>query len=141
MKTILVAVLAVACWGQTTPGSTPSAYSAIVKDARTHIKEVDAAKFQRLRQRHPELILIDVREDQEWSEGHAAGSIHISKGLIEHDIEAAVPQKDKYIVLYCHSGARSALAAENLGRMGYTNVYSLEGGLRGYEAAGLPIEK
>jgi rhodanese-related sulfurtransferase len=142
MKTLLLATLAFACWGQSAaPAPSNTGYRALVEEAKAHVKQVDLQKFRELRQARAELVLIDVRETEEWVKGHAAGALHISKGMLEHDIEAAVPQKDKFIVLYCHSGARSALAAENLDRMGYSNVYSLDGGLTAYEAAGLAIEK
>jgi rhodanese-related sulfurtransferase len=140
MKTLLFAAVAAVCFGQSAgPGNT--GYRTLVQEAKAHIKQVDLQRFRELRQAHPELVLIDVRETEEWINGHAAGALHISKGMLEHDIEAAVPQKDKFIVLYCHSGARSALAAENLERMGYSNVYSLDGGLTAYQAAGLGVEK
>ena len=133
MKAILfAAALAGMCLGG--PQSQPvadSAYHAIVQDAKAHVKQVDVEKFRALREAHPDLMFIDVRESEEWAKGHAAGALHISKGMIEHDIEAKVANKQALIVVYCHSGARSALAAENLMRMGYSNVYSLDGGFTG----------
>ena len=143
MKAVLfAATLAGMCLGS--PQSQPvadSAYRAIVQDAKAHVKQVDTEKFRALRVAHPDLVFIDVRESEEWAKGHAVGALHISKGMIEHDIEAKVTNKEAVIVLYCHSGARSALAAENLMRMGYSNVYSLDGGFTAYQAAGLPVEK
>ena len=143
MKTILlVTAAALACLGQSAPPVVADAgYRALVQEAKAHVKQVDGQKFRELRQAHPELALIDVREDEEWDNGHAAAAVHISKGLIEKNIEAAVPQKDRFIVLYCHSGARSSLAGENLMRMGYSNVYSLDGGLAAYQAAGFLVKK
>lgn len=141
MKTFLLATVAVVCLGQSASGPAKTRYRTLVEVAKAHVKEVDVQKFRALREAHPELVLIDVRETEEWLKGRAAGALHISKGTLEHDIEAAVPQVDRFIVLYCHSGARSALAAENLDRMGYINVYSLDGGLTAYEAAGLVMEK
>jgi rhodanese-related sulfurtransferase len=140
---LLIAALAVPCCAQSAaPAATANpAYQAIVKDAQAHVKRVDIANFRALRTAHPDYRFIDVRESEEWAKGHAAGAIHISKGLIEKEIEGKVAAKDATIVVYCHSGARSALAAENLMRMGYTNVYSLDGGLAAYESAGLPVEK
>jgi rhodanese-related sulfurtransferase len=85
--------------------------------------------------------LIDVREDNEWTAGHATGAVHMSKGVIERDVEAKVPDKKTKLVLYCGSGARSALAADSLMKMGYSNVFSLAGGINAYQAAGLPVEK
>ena len=86
-------------------------------------------------------VLIDVREDREWAEGHAAGAIHLSKGVIERDIESEIPDKSTTMVLYCGGGYRSALAADELQKMGYTNVISLDGGWRAWNQAGLPVEK
>lgn len=141
MRIALVAI-AVVCWGQSVAAAPPNGgYRALVEEAKSHVNQVDVEKYRGLRQAHPDLVLIDVRETEEWLKGHVPGAIHISKGMLEHDIEAAVPQRDKVIVLYCHSGARSALAAENLMRMGYTSVYSLDGGITAYQAAGLAIEK
>ena len=86
-------------------------------------------------------VLIDVREDREWDAGHAAGAIHMSKGVIERDIESEIPDKSQTLVLYCGGGYRSALAADALQKMGYTNAISLDGGWRGWNEAGLPVEK
>lgn len=143
MKTLLLAnAVALVCLGQSATSAPPNAgYRALVQEAKAHVKEVDIPKFRELRQAHPELVLIDVRESEEWANGHIAAAVHISKGLLERDIEAAAPRKDGVIVLYCHSGARSALAAENLKRMGYSNVYSLDGGVTAYQAAGFTLEK
>ncbi len=85
--------------------------------------------------------LVDVREDNEWQAAHAAGAIHLSKGIIERDIETAFPDKTTRLVLYCGGGYRSALATDNLRKMGYTNILSLDGGWRAIEASGLPLEK
>jgi rhodanese-related sulfurtransferase len=86
-------------------------------------------------------ILIDVREDNEWSAGHAAGAVHLSKGTIERDVETQIPDKSTTLVLYCGGGFRSALAGDALQQMGYKNVISLDGGWRGWNQAGLPVEK
>ena len=86
-------------------------------------------------------MLIDVREDNEWAEGHAAGAIHLSKGVIERDIESEIPDKSATWCLYCGGGFRSALAADALQKMGYTNAISLDGGWRAWVEAGLPVEK
>jgi rhodanese-related sulfurtransferase len=85
-------------------------------------------------------LLIDVREDSEWAAGHAAGALHLSKGVIERDIETQVPDKSTKMVLYCGGGYRSALTADSIQKMGYHNVISLDGGWRAIVAAGLPIE-
>jgi rhodanese-related sulfurtransferase len=87
------------------------------------------------------LLLIDVREDTEWQAGHAASAIHIGRGTLESGIERAAPDKAQRVVLYCRSGSRSALAADTLQKMGYSNVFSLAGGFTGYQAAGLPSQK
>ena len=143
MKTLLLPLLlATSCLAQQPPAKSANpAYQALVREAQAHIKHIDIQQFRTLREAHPDLIMIDVRETEEWAKGRASAAIHISKGLIERDIEAKVPNKGATVVLYCHSGARSALAAENLMRMGYSNVYSLDGGLTAYEAAHLPEDK
>lgn len=112
-------------------------FLALVKEAKRRVKEVEIGEYKTLGNH----ILIDVREDNEWAAGHAAGAIHLGKGIIERDIETQVPDKSAKIVLYCGGGYRSALAAEALGKMGYTNAISLEGGWRAWNEAGLPTEK
>ena len=87
-----------------------------------------------------DFVLVDTREESEWAAGHAAGAIHLGKGIIERDIEKTIPDASKKIVLYCGGGFRSALAADALEKMGYRNVYSLAGGWRAWKAAALPIE-
>ncbi len=86
-------------------------------------------------------LVIDVREDHEWAAGHAAGALHLGKGIIERDIETSIPEKEACLVLYCGGGYRSALAADALRAMGYTNAISLDGGWRAWQSAGLPVEK
>ena len=86
-------------------------------------------------------ILIDVREDSEWDAGHARGALHLGKGVIERDIEARVPDKHAELILYCGGGFRSALSADNLQKMGYSNVTSMAGGWRAWQAGGAPVEK
>jgi rhodanese-related sulfurtransferase len=117
------------------------AFLALVDAAKARIRQIDVAEYQRMLAAGAAHVLVDVREDSEWAAGHAAGSIHLGKGIIERDIEAAVPQKDTPLVLYCGGGYRSALAAEALQKMGYTNAISLDGGWRAYQAAGLPVQK
>jgi len=143
MKLFVIAAIASAVCVAQPPAEKASgaAYRAIVQEAQAHVKRVDVQQFQTLRQAHPDFVFIDVRESEEWVKGHAAKALHISRGMLEKEIEGKVPAKDTTIVLYCHSGARSALAAESLVRMGYRNAYSLDGGLTAYEAAGLPMEK
>jgi rhodanese-related sulfurtransferase len=117
------------------------AFLALVNDAKSRIQEIDIAEYKRLRAAGEEHVLIDTREDSEWAAGHAAGAIHLGKGIIERDIEARVPRKDAKLVLYCGGGYRSALAADALRQMGYSNAISLDGGWRGYQESGLPQEK
>lgn len=113
----------------------------IVDDAKSRIREVTAAETQdRLRQ-NPQAKLIDVREDNEFAAAHAAGAIHLGKGIIERDIETAVPDKNTELILYCGGGYRSALAADVLQKMGYTNVFSMAGGWRAWQEAGAEITK
>jgi rhodanese-related sulfurtransferase len=110
----------------------------LVTDARSRVLEFDV---ERTRERIAQgARLIDVREDNEWQRGHAAGAEHMGRGIIERDIETAVPDRDAELILYCGGGYRSALAADNLQRMGYTNVYSLAGGWRAWQDAGAPVE-
>ncbi len=116
-------------------------FLAIVTDAKTRIHEIDIEQYKRMREAGDAGLLIDVREDHEWQAAHAAGAVHLSKGLIERDIEVTVPDKSTRMVLYCGGGYRSALATDNLQKMGYTNVLSLDGGWRAIEASGLPLEK
>lgn len=116
-------------------------FLALVNAAKSRIGEMDIAEYQRLRASGEPHILIDTREDDEWRAGHAAGALHLGKGVIERDIETEVPAKDMKLVLYCGGGYRSALAADALRQMGYTNAISLDGGWRAYQAAELPVEK
>jgi rhodanese-related sulfurtransferase len=85
-------------------------------------------------------VLVDTREESEWTAGHVAGAVHLSKGIIERDIETRVPDHDAMLVLYCGGGFRSALVADNLRQMGYTNAISLDGGWRALKDSGLPLE-
>ena len=117
------------------------AFLALVNAAKSRIQEIDIADYQRLRAAGEAHVLIDTRENDEWEAGHAAAAIHLGKGIIERDIEALVPEKDAKLVLYCGGGYRSALAADALRQMGYTNAISLDGGWRAYQASGLPVEK
>lgn len=114
---------------------------ALVKEAKTHIKEISAGEIGALQKENPSLVLLDVREDHEWDKSRIPGAIHVARGLLEFSIESRVPQKLAAVVVYCQGGGRSALAADVLGKMGYTNVFSLAGGIAAYEAAGLPMDK
>ena len=110
----------------------------LVDEARTRVREISIPEA-RARQAAG-ARLIDVREESEWSAGHATGAEHLGKGIIERDIERRVPEKDAEVILYCGGGYRSTLAADALGRMGYTNVASMAGGWRGWLEAGAPTE-
>lgn len=115
-------------------------FLAIVNEAKKRIREIDIEEYKRLRESGEAGQLVDVREDHEWDANHAAGAIHLSKGTIERDIEETFPDKHTKVVLYCGGGYRSALATDNLQKMGYKNVISLDGGWRAIEASGLPLE-
>ena len=112
----------------------------IVNDAKTRIKEVSVAETRNRLSDNAEAKLIDVREDNEWDTAHAAGAIHLGKGIIERDIESTVPDKSAELILYCGGGYRSALAADVLQSMGYTNVYSMAGGWKAWQESGAPVE-
>jgi len=113
----------------------------LVQDAKSRVKETDIAGYRKMVEQGPRPVLVDVREDREWNAGHAAGAIHLGKGIIERDIEIEIPDKDTPMVLYCGGGFRSALVADNLQKMGYNNAISLDGGWRAWQASGLPVEK
>ncbi len=112
----------------------------VVDDAKSRVREVSAADTQQRMRENGEAKLIDVREDKEWEAAHAAGAIHLGKGIIERDIETTVPDKNTELILYCGGGYRSALAADALQRMGYTNVFSMASGWRAWQEAGGEIE-
>jgi rhodanese-related sulfurtransferase len=116
-------------------------FLALVADARRRIREVTVADVERMRAAREPIALIDVREEEEWRRGHLPGARHLCKGIIERDIEQAVPDRDAHLVLYCGGGFRSALAADNLQKMGYTNIESMDGGWKGWVSAGLPTAK
>ena len=116
-------------------------FLAIVSEAKKKIRETTIPVIAERLERGDTFHFVDVREDDEYRAGHAKGAIHIGKGVIERDIETKIPNKSDEIVLYCGGGFRSALAAEVLGRMGYTNVISMDGGMRGWRDAKLPEEK
>jgi rhodanese-related sulfurtransferase len=110
----------------------------IVNDAKSRVKECDVAGALQLIERGA--ALIDVREDNEYAAGHASGARHLGRGVIERDIVAAIPDKNAVIVLYCGGGYRSALAADNLQKMGYSNVWSMDGGWKAWKEAGAPVD-
>ena len=123
------------------PKSHNPGFLALVDAAKSRIREIDIQQYQQMVSSGDAHLLIDVREDGEWAAGHAAGSLHLGKGIIERDIESKVPDRETTLVLYCGGGFRSALAGDALRQMGYTNVISLDGGWRAYQSSGLPIEK
>jgi rhodanese-related sulfurtransferase len=113
----------------------------IVQDAKSRVKETNVADVKRRRDGGEKFVLVDVREDSEWAAGHVSGAIHLGKGIIERDIEKTVPDPSAKLILYCGGGFRSALAADNLQKMGYTNVESMDGGWRDWTEAGFPTER
>ena len=112
----------------------------LVNDAKTRIREVTVDETRERMKSNNDVRLIDVREDNEWDDGRAAGSTHLAKGIIERDIEAEVPDKEAELILYCGGGYRSALAADVLQQMGYTNVLSMAGGWKAWKGSGAPVE-
>jgi rhodanese-related sulfurtransferase len=113
----------------------------LVNDAKSRVKEVSVAEAQARLAENQSALLIDVREDNEWQAAHAEGAEHLGKGIIERDIETAVPDKSTELILYCGGGYRSALAADALQNMAYTNVWSLAGGWKAWKESGAPIEE
>ena len=112
----------------------------IVNDAKSRVRECTVEEVAAKRERGDAFHLVDVREESEWARGHLPGAIHLAKGVIERDIETTIPDTDAEMILYCGGGYRSALAADNLQKMGYTNAISMDGGYREWSAAGHPIE-
>jgi rhodanese-related sulfurtransferase len=113
----------------------------IVDDARKRIREVEIDQIKAMLDRKDKFLLIDVREESEYAKDHLPGAIHLGKGIIERDIEERVPDLSAPLVLYCGGGYRSALAADNLQKMGYTSVLSMDGGIRGWREKGFPLTK
>ena len=112
----------------------------LAEDARSRVRELDVEGARARLAANPSARLIDVREDNEWHAGHAAGAEHLGRGIIERDIERLHPDKSAELILYCGGGYRSALACDNLQRMGYTNVYSMDGGWKAWKDSGAPVE-
>lgn len=113
----------------------------LVNDAKSRVKETNLEGYRKMREAGTPHILVDAREDHEWSAGHVAGAVHMSRGIIERDIITQVPDKNTTLVLYCGGGFRSALVADNLQKMGYTNAISLDGGWKALKESGLELEK
>ena len=116
-------------------------FLAIVNDAKSRVKETDVETVKsRLNNGDNSFILVDVREDREWQKGHLPGAVHIGKGVIERDIEKLIEDHNAEVILYCGGGFRSALAADSIQKMGYTNAVSMDGGWRGWTTAGYDVE-
>jgi rhodanese-related sulfurtransferase len=113
----------------------------LVNDAKKRVKEIDLEGYRRLRESGAPHILVDTREESEWNAGHVKGAVHMSKGVIERDIETKAPDRNAKLILYCGGGFRSALVADNLQKMGYTDAISLDGGWRALKDSGLELEK
>ena len=117
----------------------PPRFLKIVDDAKTRVREINVAEVKKKIDRAEKFTLVDVREESEFAKDHLPGAIHLGKGIIERDIEARVPDLNAEIVLYCGGGFRSALAADNLQKMGYTNVISMDGGIRDWREKRYPL--
>ena len=113
----------------------------IVDDARSRVKETNVDEIKHRLDRGDKFLLIDVREESEFAKDHLPGAMHLGKGIIERDIESRVPDLNAEMVLYCGGGFRSAMAADNLQKMGYTNVLSMDGGIRVWREKGLPLTR
>jgi rhodanese-related sulfurtransferase len=113
----------------------------IVQDAKKRVRELTVDQVKAKFDRGEKFHLVDVREESEWAKDHLPGAIHLGKGVIERDVEQRIPDPGAEIVLYCGGGFRSALAADNLQKMGYTNVVSMDGGVRGWRERGYPLTK
>ena len=118
-----------------------SQFLKLVNEAKSKIRETNVSDVKRRLEAGEKFLLVDVREDNEWAKGHLPGAVHLGKGIIERDIEQRVPDTSAKVVLYCGGGFRSALVADNLQKMGYTNVESMDGGWKGWLEAGLPPAK
>jgi rhodanese-related sulfurtransferase len=119
----------------------PPRFLKIVDDAKSRVRETTVEEVKKKMDRGEKFVLVDVREESEFAKDHLPGAIHLGKGVIERDIEARVPELSTELVLYCGGGFRSALAADNLQKMGYTNVISMDGGIRDWREKGFPLTK
>jgi rhodanese-related sulfurtransferase len=113
----------------------------LVNDAKTRVREISVTDTQARLAKDQNVLLVDVREDDEWRDGHATGAKHLGKGIIERDIEQQVPDKNTEVILYCGGGYRSALVADVLQRMGYTNAWSMAGGWKAWKNSGAQLQK
>jgi rhodanese-related sulfurtransferase len=118
----------------------PPRFLKIVDDAKTRVRETNVDVVKQRLDRGDRFVLVDVREESEFAKDHLPGAIHLGKGIIERDIEARVPELGTEMILYCGGGFRSALAADNLQKMGYTNVISMDGGIRDWREKGYRLE-
>ena len=118
----------------------PPRFLKIVDDAKTRVRETDVDAVKTRMDRGEAFVLVDVREESEFAKDHLPSAIHLGKGIIERDIEARVPELNTELILYCGGGFRSALAADNLQKMGYTNVISMDGGIRDWREKRYPLE-
>ena len=119
----------------------PPRFLKIVEDAKTRVRETNVDEVKARMDRGDKFVLVDVREESEFAKDHLPNAIHMGKGVIERDVEHKVPELNMPMVLYCGGGFRSALAADNLQKMGYTNVISMDGGIRGWREKGYPLTK
>jgi rhodanese-related sulfurtransferase len=119
----------------------PPRFLKIVDDARSRIRETNVDDVKKRMDRGDKFLLVDVREESEYAKDHLPGAIHLGKGVIERDVEARVSKLDTEMILYCGGGFRSALAADNLQKMGYTNAISMDGGIRGWREKNYPLVK
>lgn len=119
----------------------PPRFLKIVDDAKSRIRETNVQEVKKRMDQGDKFLLVDVREESEYAKDHLPGAIHLGKGVIERDIEMRVPDLNAEIILYCGGGFRSALAADNLQKMGYKNVISMDGGIRGWRENGYPLLK
>jgi rhodanese-related sulfurtransferase len=118
-----------------------SGFLKLVAEAKKHVNEISVAEARAKLAAHPEVVLMDVREDHEWAAGHAAEAVHLGKGILERDLEKLYPDTDTEIIMYCGGGFRSALTCDAAQKMGYKKVHSLIGGYKGMVAAGWPVKK
>ena len=119
----------------------PPRFLKIVDDAKTRIRETNVPEIKKRMDHGDKFLLVDVREESEYAKDHLPGAVHMGKGVIERDIEMRVPDLNTEMILYCGGGFRSALAADNLQKMGYTNVISMDGGIRQWREKGYPVVK
>lgn len=116
-------------------------FERLVAEVKPRIRELSVTEVRDRMQNKADFVLLDVREQDEWAAGRIPGALYLGRGVLERDIETRIPDQQRAIALYCGGGYRSALAADNLQKMGYTNVFSMAGGIRAWRAAGLPEER